>query len=61
MMIERAAAWLESAGVKIPRKPDGSPDCIVEIAPNFALTREDVIKKRDKIPAIKPVDKIYLA
>jgi UDP-N-acetylglucosamine/UDP-N-acetylgalactosamine diphosphorylase len=61
MMVDRAAAWLESAGVKIPRKPDGSPDCIVEIAPSFVLTREDVIKKRDKIPAIKPGDKIYLA
>jgi UDP-N-acetylglucosamine/UDP-N-acetylgalactosamine diphosphorylase len=60
MMVDRLAAWLESAGVKIPRKPDGSPDCIVEIAPSFALTREDVIKKRDKIPVIKPGDKIYI-
>ncbi|MGA2069812.1 MAG: UDPGP type 1 family protein [Sedimentisphaerales bacterium] len=60
MMIDRAAAWLESAGVKIPRKADGSPDCVVEIAPSFALAREDVIKKCDKIPVIKPSDKIYL-
>ncbi len=61
MMIDRAAAWLESAGVTIPRKPDGSPDCVVEITPGFALTREDVVKKRDRIPAIKPGDVIYLA
>lgn len=60
MMTDRAAAWLEPAGVKIPRKPDGSPDCVVEIASGFALTREGVIKKRDKIPVIKPGDKIYL-
>jgi UDP-N-acetylglucosamine/UDP-N-acetylgalactosamine diphosphorylase len=60
MMIARAADWLESAGVKIPRKPDGSPDCAVEIAPSFALTRDDVIAKRDKIPQIKPGDRIYL-
>ena len=61
MMVDRAAAWLESAGVKVPRKTDGLPDCIIEISPGFALTREDVAKKRDKIPAIKPGDKIYLA
>ena len=60
MMIDRAAFWLESAGVKIPGKPDGSPDCVIEIAPAFALTRDDVIAKRDKIPPIKPGNKIYL-
>ncbi len=60
MMVDRAAAWLESAGVKVPRKADGLPDCVIEISPGFALTREDVAKKRDKIPAIKPGDKIYL-
>jgi UDP-N-acetylglucosamine/UDP-N-acetylgalactosamine diphosphorylase len=60
MMIDRAAAWLESAGVKVPRKTDGLHDCVIEISPGFALTREDVAKKRDKIPTIKPGDKIYL-
>jgi len=60
LMIARAASWLESADVKIPRKPDGSPDCTIEIAPSFALTRDDVIAKRDKIPPIKPGDKLYL-
>ncbi|MGB7583066.1 MAG: UDPGP type 1 family protein [Sedimentisphaerales bacterium] len=60
MMVDRAAAWLESAGVKVPRKTDGLPDCVIEISPSFALTREDVAKKRDKIPTIKPGDKIYL-
>jgi UDP-N-acetylglucosamine/UDP-N-acetylgalactosamine diphosphorylase len=61
MLITRAASWLESAGVKIPRKPDGSPDCIIEIAPSFALTKQNVADKSGKIPAIKPGDKIYLA
>lgn len=60
MMIDRAAAWLESAGIKVPRKPDGSPNCIIEIAPGFTLSKDDVIAKRDKIPPIKPGDKIYL-
>ena len=50
MMIERAAAWLESAGVKVPRKPDGSVDATIEIAPSFALDKADVAAKRDRIP-----------
>jgi UDP-N-acetylglucosamine/UDP-N-acetylgalactosamine diphosphorylase len=61
MTIARAASWLESAGVKIPRKPDGSPDCAIEIAPSFALTKQDIFEKRGKIPSIKPGDKVYLA
>ena len=60
MMISRAAAWLDTAGIKIPRKPDGSPDCIVEIAPGFTLSPTDLEAKREKIPEINPGDKIYL-
>jgi len=60
MMIDRAAGWLEAAGVNIPRKHDGSPDCILEIAPSFALTREDLAEKLDRIPQIKPGDTLYL-
>ena len=54
MMTDRAAAWLEAAGVNIPRKSDGSPDCTLEIAPSFALTPENLKFKRDQIPEIKP-------
>jgi len=61
MMIDRAAAWLEHAGVKVPRKPDGSPDCTLEIAPSFALDRADVAAKRSQVPPIKPGDEVYLA
>ena len=57
MMIDRAASWLESASVKIPRKPDGSPDCVIEIAPSFALYKEDV---KAVTKNIRPGDKIYL-
>jgi UDP-N-acetylglucosamine/UDP-N-acetylgalactosamine diphosphorylase len=60
MMVDRTASWLESANVKVPRKPDGSPDCVIEIAPAFALTKEDVVQKRDKIPPIKPGQSIYI-
>ena len=61
MMVARAADWLESAGAHIPKKPDGSPDCLIEIAPDFALQKEDVKAKLDQVPTIKPGDKIYLA
>jgi len=60
MMIDRAAAWLEAARVKVPRKADGTPDCVLEIAPSFALTPEDLKAKLDQIPPIKPGDELYL-
>ena len=61
MMVDRAASWLESAGVKVPRKVDGSPDCVIEISPGFALTREDLTKKCDKIPPIEPGQRVFIA
>jgi len=61
MMVARAADWLRSAGVTIPQKKDGSPDCLLEIAPSFALYKEDVREKLNQIPRIKPQDKLYLA
>jgi UDP-N-acetylglucosamine/UDP-N-acetylgalactosamine diphosphorylase len=60
MMVARAAGWLEAVGIRIPKKPDGSVDCLVEIAPSFALEKDDVKKKIDQIPEIKPEDNICL-
>jgi len=61
MMTARAADWLESAGVTIPRKPDGSVDCVLEIAPSFAVEKEDIKEKLDQIPRIKPKAKVYIS
>jgi len=61
MMIARAANWLESAEIVVPKKPDGSIDCFIEIAPSFALEKDDIKAKIDQIPEIKPKDKLYLA
>ncbi|MCB9549791.1 MAG: UTP--glucose-1-phosphate uridylyltransferase [Myxococcales bacterium] len=36
LLVERAARWLEAAGVAVPRRPDGAPDCTVEILPETA-------------------------
>ncbi len=61
MMIDRAASWLEYAGIKVPRKPDGSVDCNIEIAPSFAMDKEDLKEKLSQIPLIKPNTEIYLS
>jgi hypothetical protein len=60
MMIERAAKWLESAGIEIPRTPDGHPDCTIEISPSFALCPEDIVAKLEQVPTITPGSEIYL-
>jgi UDP-N-acetylglucosamine/UDP-N-acetylgalactosamine diphosphorylase len=61
IMVARAADWLKAAGIPVPKKPDGSLDCLLEIAPGFAFDKEDIKDKRDQIPPIKPGDSIYLA
>jgi len=60
MMIERAACWLEKAGVAVPRKGDGTADCVIEMAPSFALSPEDVELKLDEIPELKAGGEYYL-
>jgi len=60
LLIARAADWLESAGVEIPKKADGSADCVIEIAAGFALNKEEVKSKADSVPAIGSGDKVYL-
>jgi len=42
LQTERAARWLESVGVRVPRTPDGRPDCVLEISPLTALEAEDL-------------------
>ena len=41
MLVDRDAARLESAGVKIPRKADGTPDALIEISPLEVFDAED--------------------
>jgi UDP-N-acetylglucosamine/UDP-N-acetylgalactosamine diphosphorylase len=40
----RAARWLEAAGVRVPRRPDGTPDCVLEISPMTALEPRDLAR-----------------
>jgi UDP-N-acetylglucosamine/UDP-N-acetylgalactosamine diphosphorylase len=55
-----AAQWLESADIKVPKKLDGSYDAVIEITPSFALEKQDIKNKLDKVPEIKPGAQIYL-
>lgn len=39
---QRAARWLEAAAVAIPRRPDGKPDCVIELSPRTAMEPSDL-------------------
>lgn len=58
LQTERAARWLEKHGVKIPRKPDGSVDAIIEISPLTASEADDLANL--KLPEIRAGETIYL-
>ena len=57
---ERAARWLEEAGVSIPRKPDGTVDATLEISPLFAWAPSALAEKRSELPTIDPGGTLYL-
>ncbi len=59
MITERGAKWLKAAGVKVPQKADGTIDCVIEIAPSYALSAEDVVAKRPDLK-IAAGQNIYL-
>ncbi len=42
LQTERAARWLATVGVDIPRRPDGTPDCLLEISAATALEPADL-------------------
>jgi len=42
---QRAAGWLQAAGVEIPRNDDGNVDATIELSPLTALCPEDLIGK----------------
>ena len=62
MLIERDARRLEAAGVKIPRRGDGSVDAKIEIAPAVVLDDADAREyvKKNALREIAPGAEIYL-
>jgi UDP-N-acetylglucosamine/UDP-N-acetylgalactosamine diphosphorylase len=43
LLLNRSCRWLEAAGVRVPRRPDGTPDCVVELSARRFLDLDDVI------------------
>ena len=58
-MNRRAAAWLESAGFDVPRRPDGEPDGCFEISPLLALDSGHLREAMLSPPAIQPGGQHY--
>jgi UDP-N-acetylglucosamine/UDP-N-acetylgalactosamine diphosphorylase len=58
--VARACRWLESAGVAVPRQPDGRPDVTVCISPLLALDADDLVGRAGRIPTLKPGETRYL-
>lgn len=59
-MVRRAAAWIESAGYSVPRRPDGEPDAVIEISPLLALDAEHLREVLLDGPRIRPGEQVYL-
>mgnify|MGYP006423715457 FL=1 len=54
LQTERAARWLERAGVAVPRRDDGTPDCALEISPLTALDAGQLREHPDLPASIEP-------
>lgn len=61
MMVVRDARRLELAGIKVPRKADGTPDCLVEISPRLVCDDQDAAMRLNlkDYKAPKAGEKVY--
>ncbi|MBL4591355.1 MAG: UDPGP type 1 family protein [Phycisphaerales bacterium] len=59
LQTERAARWLESIGVAVPRNGDGSVDAVIEISPLSAVEPND-LRSLDLATAIEPGSSVVL-
>ena len=55
----RAARWLEAAGIDVPRTPEGTPDCVLEVCPRTALCAAD-LQSNGQRPIIERGDRLAL-
>lgn len=60
-LVARAARWMEAAGWKIPRHPDGKPDTVVEIAPSVALDAADLRERGPRPRTVARGERLALA
>ena len=59
--IRRAASWLESAGVKIPRDAEGQIVTAIEISPLLADSAEELAETTDPAMTISTSQSVYLS
>jgi UDP-N-acetylglucosamine/UDP-N-acetylgalactosamine diphosphorylase len=60
LQTERAARWLEMAGVPVPRNAENEPGCTLEISPLTALTPADLRTRQDLPKKIEPGQSLAL-
>lgn len=60
IQIERAARWLEAAGVKVARDGQGRCAAVIEISPLTALEAQDLLGRRDLPASIAAGDEVLL-
>ena len=59
MLVDRDARRLEAAGVHVPRRADGLPDCAIELSPRRFLDLADVAAAVADLPAPQPGKEVY--
>lgn len=59
MLIDRDVRRLEAAGIRVPRRADGAPDCAVELSPRRFLDPADVAAAAAELPTFTPGKEIY--
>ena len=58
--VRRSAAWLEEAGVTVPRDAEGQVAAAIEISPLYADSSDELARKVDKALEIVPGENVYL-
>jgi len=58
--VRRAAAWLEQAGIAVPRDADGAVAAAIEISPLYADSAEALAEKAEADLVITPGQNLYL-
>jgi UDP-N-acetylglucosamine/UDP-N-acetylgalactosamine diphosphorylase len=58
--VRRAASWLESSGIQVPRDADGQVAAAVEISPLFADSAAELAKRVDRDLTISTGQGVYL-
>ena len=59
--VRRAAAWLEEAGITVPRDADGQVAAAIEISPLYADSAEQFTQKVDPNLTVMPGQNLYLS